>query len=135
MTDQELIDYCDKRCKSINCQFEGRTFERMFQLAGKPRKYQAVADLVPRKLYSMRDEMEALVHFAFKRMARPKGGLDIEAGRVYRDVNGDVRYVFAVVPRLESWTVIWNSTPERTASGPTTRLSEFKDWALEELKS
>ncbi|WP_147376786.1 hypothetical protein [Noviherbaspirillum saxi] len=135
MTDQQLIDHCGRRCQAINCQFEGRAFQRMYELAGKPRAYAEVADLVPRKLYAMREDMQALVDFAFKRQARPAGGLKIEVGHAYRDVNGDVRYVYAHVKRFKSEAVLWGETPKQGIQYSMALLAEFKEWALEEVKS
>lgn len=134
MTDQEFIDYCEKRTNSLNCQFEGRAFTRMFALAGKPRAYAAVEQLVPRKMYSMRDEMEALVHLAFRRATRPAGGLKIQPGRAYRDVNGDVRHVFEVIKSFDKPLVVWDMTPKRGPSCRTAPLQDFQEWALEEIQ-
>lgn len=133
MKDAQLIDYCAQRCEAINCQFEGRVFARMFQLAGEPRAArQTVESLIPRKLYALREEMLALLDLAKRRAARPVGGLKIEAGRAYRDVNGDVRYVIEV-KNFGNPIVLWDIDRQPRSSRPTSPLKEFQEWALEEV--
>jgi len=129
VNDQQLIDYCGKRCQALNCQFEGCTYARMFELAGKPHALLHINGLVPKKMYAMRDEMQRLVDLARKRLARPAGGLPIKRGRAYRDVNGEIRQVLDMPPHGRSNIVIWRSATE---SGQT-HLKEFQERALEEV--
>lgn len=129
VNDQQLIDYCGKRCQALNCQFEGCTYARMFDLAGEPRVLRHVTELVPKKMYAIRDEMQRLVDLARKRMARPAGGLPIKRGRAYRGVNGEIRQVYDMPPHGRSHIVLWRDvTGERH-----THLKEFQEWALEEV--
>ncbi|HYD58927.1 MAG TPA: hypothetical protein VEC35_01135 [Noviherbaspirillum sp.] len=139
MTDMELINYCDKHCKTPKALFAAWRVNRMIDLAGCPNGYEKLLD---NAFATMRGEMQVLVDLARKRMARPNGGFHVEVGKAYRGVNGDVRYVIDIHPRFQHTAVTWDSQP-RTANyfeqsrtdrpNGTMPLRDFKEWALEEF--
>lgn len=128
MTDAQLIDYCDAHCKTAKALFAAWRVNRMIELAGSPRSY---SPLLKHEFRQMHGEMQTLVDLARKRLARPAGGIQIKRGRVYRDVNGDIRRVVDLPPHGRTVDVIW----QETIDGPThtARLADFQEWALEEV--
>jgi hypothetical protein len=128
MNDMQLIDYCDKHCKTPKALFAAWRVNRMIELAGSPRGF---APLLKHEFQQMHGSMQILVDLARKRLARPAGGLHIKIGSAYRDVNGEVRQVVDMPPRHRSFDVMWRGAGEATGS---MRLADFQEWALEEVR-
>jgi hypothetical protein len=126
VNDRQLIEYCERLCKGKGL-FAGDRVNRMIELAGKPKW---IAPVAKGAIHAMRQEMELLIGLAKKRLERPAGGLKIEIGRAYRDVNGEVRQVVDMPPHHRSFGVKWVSA---TDSGQM-RLEAFREWAMEEVK-
>ena len=146
MTDAKLIEYCAAHCKTPKALFAAWRVNRMIALAGCPKAFPEVLDGT---FHTMRDEMLRLVDLARIRMALPKDGLNIKAGRAYRGVDADVRHVIEVPPHLQGFGVVWdcvrvpaagyfsneNVAARKDRPHGYMRLSEFKAWAIEELAS
>lgn len=125
MNDKQLIEYCGRLCDGKGL-FHSTNINRMIELAGNPRAYPPATY----GFHTMPEQMRILVDLARKRMARPAGGLKIEVGRSYRDVNGEVRKVVDMPPHHRSCGVKWVSA---TDSGYA-RLEKFRDDSVEEIK-
>jgi hypothetical protein len=143
LNDKQLIDYCENLCRGLKALIAGSRINRMIKLAGEPKGYEPVT---PGQFFEMRESMQKLVDLARKRLARPAGGLRIQRGRGYADVNGEVRYVISIVPRMTGFGVLWDSIPayeswsdHRAITARESRphghmrLEEFQEWALEEV--
>lgn len=127
MTDKQLIGYCERLCNGKGI-FAGDRVNRMIELAGKPKW---IAPVARGAMHAMRQEMELLIDLAKKRMARPVGGIKIEIGHSYRDVNGEVRKVVDMSPLHRSFNVKWVSAAGEIGFA---RLEQFQEGAVEEVK-
>lgn len=148
-TDTQLIDYCDRHCKTPKALFAAWRVNRMTELAGFPAGFER--DLPDNGFHQMHERMQLLVDYARMRLARPAGGLEIKAGSAYQGCDGEVRHVVALHAHGRHGAVTWNCTPmshgeyfngkgrvDRIAQSNDSPhgymlLPEFKDWAITEV--